>query len=117
MLTYILTEAGYEVDCTDSPTGALKRAREEYVDLFLIDNWMTDMKGPELTRTLRTFNQRTPILFYSAAAYEADKREACDAGAQAYLVKPEGVLTLVAEVARLIAESNFAHPVAIDPAA
>ncbi|HET8670439.1 MAG TPA: response regulator, partial [Candidatus Saccharimonadales bacterium] len=43
MLTYILTEAGYEVDCTDSPTGALKRAREEHFDLFLIDNWMPDM--------------------------------------------------------------------------
>lgn len=115
MIVYLLTEAGYDVDCIDSPSAALELARNEFFDLFLVDNWMQGMKGPELTRALRAFNRTTPILFYSAAAYETDKRDARDAGAQGYLVKPEGVSILVAEVAKLIEEAKIAVPVAVDP--
>ena len=43
---------------------------------------MPGLTGQELTREVRKFNQTTPILFYSGAAYEADKQEARDAGAQ-----------------------------------
>ena len=75
---------------------------------------MPGLSGQELTREVRKFNQRTPILFYSGAAYESDKQEARDAGAQGYLVKPEGINELVAEVARLIAEAKIAFPVAVD---
>ena len=46
--------------------------------------------------------------------FESDKQSARDAGAQGYLTKPEGILNLVAEVARLIAEAKIAFPVAVD---
>lgn len=114
MLIYFLTNAGYDVDCIDSPADAIERAKNESFDLFLVDNWMRGMKGPELTRAIREFNRTTPILFYSGAAYESDKQAARDAGAQGYLVKPEGVFNLVAEVARLIEEAKIAVTVAID---
>lgn len=108
MIIQFLTSAGYDVDCTDSPTEAIEMAKKGSFDLFLVDNWMRGMKGPELTRAIREFNRTTPILFYSAAAYESDKRDARDAGAQGYLVKPEGVSDLVAEVGRLIDEARIA---------
>jgi DNA-binding response OmpR family regulator len=60
------------------------------------------LSGPELTRDIREFNQTTPILFYSGAAYEADKQTAFDAGAQGYLIKPIGIERLVEEIDRLI---------------
>lgn len=56
---------------------------------------MPGLSGQELTTKIRKFNQSTPILFYSGAAYDEDKREACNAGAQGYLTKPEGVSVLV----------------------
>jgi DNA-binding response OmpR family regulator len=45
-------------------------------------------------------------LFYSAAAYESDKREALRAGAQEYLVKPVSFDGLKRSVARLISAAR-----------
>ena len=114
MLIYFLEAAGYDVTCTGSPTDAVEQARKEWFDLILVDNWMPGLSGAELTRMIRTFNQSTPILFYSRAAYESDKEDARDAGAQGYLVKPDGILERVSEVARLISENKIAIPVAVE---
>lgn len=73
---------------------------------------MPGLSGQDLTREVRRFNQRTPILFYSGAALESDKLEARDAGAQGYLIKPLGISDLVDEVARLINAAEIAFPVA-----
>ena len=114
MLILLLREAGYEVECTESPESAIALAKEQFFDLIMVDNWMPRMGGNELTREIRKFNRSTPILFYSGAAYESDKQSARDAGASGYLTKPEGVFHLVDEVARLITEAQIAFPVAID---
>ena len=106
MLVFILTDAGYEVEGTDSAADALVRAKNGLFDLFLVDNWMPEMSGDVLTREIRKFNLSTPVLFYSGAGFDADKQSATDAGAQGYLVKPEGIADLVDEVARLIAEAQ-----------
>jgi len=71
---------------------------------------MPALTGPGLTREFRKFNQCTPILFYSGAAYETDKQEAIVAGAQGYLVKPVDLEVLVDEVGRLIAEARIRFP-------
>ena len=114
LLVCILENEGYLVTVTGNSAHALAIAKREGFDLILVDNWMPGLSGQELTREIRTFNKRTPILFYSGAAYDADKQEARDAGAQGYLTKPEGISDLVDEVAKLIAEARIAFPVAID---
>jgi DNA-binding response OmpR family regulator len=115
MLVFILTQAGYDVEGTDSAADALVRAKNGSFDLFLVDNWMPEMSGDELTREIRKFNSSTPILFYSGAGFESDKQSATDAGAQGYLVKPQGIADLVDEVTKLITEARIAFPVPIDP--
>ena len=115
LLIVVLEAGGYLVTPTKSSDDALALAKSEQFDLVLVDNWMPGMSGDELTREIRKFNSATPILFYSGAAYQSDKQSARDAGAQGYLVKPEGIFELVAEVARLIVEARIAFPVAIDP--
>jgi DNA-binding response OmpR family regulator len=115
LLVVILGATGYSVTVTESSAEALDLAQREHFDLMLVDNWMPGLSGEQLTREIRKFNLSTPILFYSGAAYESDKQHARDAGAQGYLVKPEGISTLVAEVTRLIAEARIAFPVMIDP--
>ena len=102
MVLFTLRQSGYEVTCVDSGTEALSLAKSEPFDLFLVDNWMPGLAGPELTAHIREFNQTTPILFYSGAAFENDKQTALAAGAQGYLVKPIGIERLVEEVDRLI---------------
>lgn len=74
---------------------------------------MPGVSGADFTRKLREFDVKTPVLFYSAAAYDSDKEVARIAGAQGYLVKPVGNNELVAEVARLIANAQIAEPIAL----
>jgi CheY-like chemotaxis protein len=110
LIVLMLEREGYHVTVTEDSSDALLLFQQEPFDLLLVDNWMPGLSGAELTRKVRKFNQTTPILFYSAAAFEANKQEAYEAGAQGYLVKPEGIDHLVDEVAKLIAEARIAHP-------
>ena len=55
---------------------------------MLLDNWMPDLSGIDLTREIRRAGIATPILFCSGAATPSDIKEALNAGAQGYLVKP-----------------------------
>ena len=79
----------------------LRLARRRYFDLYILDNWLPDGSGIGLCLLIREFDPHTPILFYSAAAYERDVREALRCGAQAYLVKPVNLDDLEQAVERL----------------
>ena len=72
LIILVLKGSGYQVVCTEAGTQALDLAKNGSFDLFLVDNWMPGVTGPDLTRLIREFNQTTPILFYSAAAFESD---------------------------------------------
>jgi two-component system, OmpR family, response regulator len=80
----------------------LRLARRRYFDLYILDNWLPDGSGSELCRVIREFDPHTPILFYSAAGYARDIREALRAGAQEYLVKPVSYDELHQAVEQLI---------------
>ena len=67
---------------------------------------MPDRSGIELCRAIREFNPHTPILFYSAAAYERGIQDALRAGAQDYLVKPVIPDELMQAVSRLISAAG-----------
>ena len=110
MLVILLEDRGYEVTITASSEHALAIAKRERFDLILLDNWMPGLSGQDLTREVRKFDKTTPILFYSGAAYETDKKEATDAGAQGYLVKPSDLEILLDEVGRLIAGAKTDFP-------
>ena len=116
LLVLTLSMAGYEVVCTDHPEKALIMIKAEKFDLCLVDNWMPGVSGEDLCKKIREFDWRTPILFYSGAAYKEDKERAFAAGAQGYLVKPVLGEELVDEVIRIIAESKCVIPFAVVPA-
>lgn len=115
LLMLTLNFAGYEVICTDDPRKALALIRAEKFDLCLIDNWLPGVSGEDLCKKIREVDSKTPILFYSGAAYQEDKDRARAAGAQGYLVKPVLDDVLLAEVVRIIAEAKLAFPVAVVP--
>jgi DNA-binding response OmpR family regulator len=106
LITFVLTRSNFEVVTAETPALAIEMAQAFSFDLYLIDNWMPSMSGPDLCRELRSFDAATPILFYSGAGYDKDKTAAYASGAQGYLVKPVDNDNLVAEVRRLISESR-----------
>jgi DNA-binding response OmpR family regulator len=107
LLIHTLTIAGYDVSCTDSAHTAIDRLKSEKFDLCVMDNWMPGTSGEDLCKKIREFDDTTPVLFYSGAAYPADKERARAAGAQGYLVKPVMADQLLAEVGRIISESRL----------
>jgi DNA-binding response OmpR family regulator len=100
LATHILTE--YTLTCARNFNEGLRIARQGGFDLYLLDNWLPDKSGVELCRAIREFDPHTPILFYSAAAYQRDIEEAIRAGAQDYLAKPIHPDELKQAVVRLI---------------
>ncbi len=93
---------GFEVVCPESLKEFLRLAREETWQVYMIDTWMPEMDGFDLCDQIREFDLQTPIVFYSGAALERDKRRAFDRGAAAYFVKPVALDELVSGLKNLI---------------
>jgi DNA-binding response OmpR family regulator len=58
-----------------------------------------------LCRRLRAINRNTPILFFSGAAFEADKKKGIEAGANAYVIKPD-LAGLVSSIRQFASEAQ-----------
>ena len=76
IINLILSNAGYKVTCVGGSEEALQLARSKLFALYLVDSWLPDLSGIELTRKIREFDPTTPILFFSGAAYDADQESA-----------------------------------------
>ena len=90
LMNCLLDEYGYEAIIAASQSDALERARSGGIDLCILDHWITEgSNGINLCKQIRAFDSDIPIMFYSGAGYKADIQKGLDAGAQAYLVKPD----------------------------
>jgi DNA-binding response OmpR family regulator len=107
LIVTILNAHNCEVVTSASSAESAHLARTQPFDLYLLDNWLPGPSGIELCEELRSFDSKTPILFYSGAAFDKDKKQALECGAQGYLTKPANGDELVAEVFRLIAASKL----------
>ena len=88
LVTLVLEQRCFEIVTGSTIESGIALAGSQQFDLYLLDSWLPDGSGLDLCRRIREFDKATPILFYSAAAYEIDRDLAMRCGAQAYLVKP-----------------------------
>ena len=88
MVSLVLRKNEFEVTTAKTLKAGTELARHQHFDIYLIDLWLPDGVGVDLARTIRKLDRATPIVFFSAAAYEQDRVEALEAGAQAYVTKP-----------------------------
>jgi DNA-binding response OmpR family regulator len=105
LVTLLLAQKSYEVITGSTIESGVALAGAGEFDLYLLDSWLPDGSGLDLCKKIRQFDQTTPILFYSAAAYAADSDLALKCGAQGYLVKPSQPSELCDLVAELIERS------------
>lgn len=87
LLKMLLEMDGFEVLPVPLGTEAIQKAHEQPPDIFMIDRHLADMDGLTLIQQLRqeaAFAQ-TPIVMASGKDME---REAMQAGANLFLVKP-----------------------------
>jgi CheY-like chemotaxis protein len=101
MLTSLLGREGYEAKSAESIEQALEFAHKDSFNIYVLDSWLSKGSGADLCQKIREFDPQTPIIFYSGAAYESDKREALQAGANAFVAKPH-IDELLQTVTRLL---------------
>ena len=89
MLSFLLTQAGYEVITADDGLQGIQKAKAWRPALILMDMMMPRMSGVEAVRRLRKLKvtRDIPILMLSAYQEQALIDEAIQAGADDYLIK------------------------------
>jgi len=107
VLAALLRLEGYEVVATPNAREGVDLAKQGGFDAIILDNWLPEMTGIDLCQMIRSFDSETPILFYSAAAYQIDIKRALAAGANGYLTKPTGIEELVRMVGELISRRKY----------
>lgn len=89
LVEFALKQDGFDVKTVQTAHEGLAQAREGNFSLILVDIGLPDQDGLALCREIRAFDERTPILFYTAYAELLDPEAAFKAGAQGWLRKPE----------------------------
>ena len=107
MLRLLLAPMDYEVKSALTAAEALQLARSESFDLYVLDKRLPDGSGLEVCRQLNELTPGVPCILYTGDAYEAHRREAVAAGANAYVSKPD-VEELLETVIRFLSESECA---------
>jgi DNA-binding response OmpR family regulator len=101
MLRMLLELRSIETKAVGTAGEALTSIQAEHFDLYLLDGWLPDLDGFELCRQMRDYDSHTPILFFSGAGCEADKKMGHQAGANAYVIKPD-ISHLLGSIAQFI---------------
>ena len=91
-----LEREGFEVAHVMDGDAALEAPRS--IDLVLLDLTLPDIDGLTVCRTLRTRDERLPIIMLTARSEETDIVVGLDAGADDYITKPFRLAELLARV-------------------
>jgi DNA-binding response OmpR family regulator len=105
MLVTLLRHQLIEAKAVGTAAQAISSIQNERFDLYLLDSLLPDLDGFDLCRRIRAVDQETPILFFSGAAHSTDRNKGLDAGANAYLVKPE-VDSLIEAITRFLGQTE-----------
>lgn len=89
-----LRKQNYGVSIASSGEQALEEARRREHDLAVLDMRMPGLSGLDVARALGA-EGRPPFVFLSAFGDESDVRDAAQAGALGYLVKPVDLSQLI----------------------
>jgi len=110
MLQLLLSQEDYEVVTAVTVEDALKQAKGEDFDLYVLDKRLPDGNGLELCKKLSAATPDVPCMFYTGDAYEVHRHEAIAAGADFYVAKPD-IDALIEGVRMLLAERECAAAV------
>jgi two-component system alkaline phosphatase synthesis response regulator PhoP len=97
-LAFNLTREGYEVASVADGEAALDAARNERLDLILLDVMLPGMSGVEVLRVLRRDGVATPVIILSAKGAEIDRVVGLKIGADDYISKPFSRPELLARI-------------------
>ncbi|MEC3863162.1 response regulator [Mesobacterium sp. TK19101] len=115
VLKSTLAESGYsDVILAETAADALRIAKAEHIDCFIIDIQMPVMTGVDLTAALRAIDAyaKTPILMNTSLSERHHVDQAFAAGATDYITKPLDRIefaTRLRNVRRMISDNSMAE--------
>jgi DNA-binding response OmpR family regulator len=89
---------GYEVDFAADGEEGLKKIIQNTYSLVLLDVMLPNMSGFDVCRTVRSRNNKTPIILLTAKGEEIDKVLGLELGADDYVTKPFSLRELLARI-------------------
>ena len=97
---YTLEQTGFEARGFADGVSMLEALKTEKPDLIILDIMMPDMDGLEVLKRLRSESayKNISVIMATAKGTEMDKIGGLNSGADDYLVKPFGVMEMVARV-------------------
>jgi DNA-binding response OmpR family regulator len=112
LIAHYLRKSGWDVHAVAAGDAALAHAREQPVDLIILDVMLPGMSGLEVCRALRADRQTAavPIIMVTARADEADRVIGLEIGADDYIAKPFSPNELVARIRALMRRSKRHEP-------
>ena len=120
ILTYNLSNEGYNVKSAVNGVEALKKAKKFIPDIILLDVMMPEMDGIEACSQLREIESlsKSMIIFLSARGEDFTQIAAFDAGADDYInkpVKPKILLKKISSISRrILSENNNTSNIIVD---
>lgn len=108
LLCYSLQKTGNDAKGFAAPSGLYEAIAEQLPELILLDVMLPEEDGLTVLGRLRGSAQTAdiPVIMLTAKGSEFDKVTALDAGADDYIVKPFGVMELVARVRAVLRRAN-----------
>ena len=100
LVAYHLRAKGFQVTEVNDPNVSLEIIRTEAPDLIILDVMMPDLNGFQICRILRADSKfkKTPVIFLTARAEEADRIKGLETGGDDYVCKPFSNKELVLRV-------------------
>ncbi|HYG76882.1 MAG TPA: response regulator transcription factor [Planctomycetota bacterium] len=112
MLSDVLKDSGYEVDCALRGDDAFRKLSERRYDLIILDIRMPGLNGGTVLKAFRLKNSlpRTPVIVVSAFASGADKARYKKDGADMSFSKPYELNELLQGISALLDPSAVSRP-------
>lgn len=102
LVSLALGYEGWIVDTAASGREALERYRAERPDVVVLDVMLPDTDGLSVLRSLRGYDESTPVLFLTARDSVDDRVIGLTAGGDDYMTKPFNLEELVARLRGLL---------------
>lgn len=106
LLSYNLTQEGFDVVVEEHGTVGFERASQESFDLILLDVMLPGMNGFQILEKLRSKGITTPIIILTAKNAEEEVVQGLKMGADDYITKPFGVSELLARVSAVMRRAS-----------
>jgi len=113
ILSNILREKGYEVQCTGNGLDAIRKVKAREPDLVLLDIRLPGKSGPEVLKILKELNKDIIVIMITAYGDVKSAVETIKAGAYDYITKPFDNEELVHTIKRALKTNSLNKEVKI----